>query len=148
MKQARPDSIGSVFAKKESAFEGAKALLIKTGHDASIKTGAELFYATAFALERGLDPSSLNEVLITGKGNTSQQISAVIELGETLNCAGMTPDILLLIMKDCLLKKLDAGQIKRVTQHVKERLLRGLNHKIIRDELWIQAALEGIREAV
>lgn len=77
MKQARPDSIGSIFAKKESAFEGAKALLTKTGHHASIKRGAELFYATAIAQESGLDPSSLNEVLITGKGNTSQQLSAV-----------------------------------------------------------------------
>jgi hypothetical protein len=64
-------------------------------------------------------------------------VAAVIELGETLDYVGLEPVILVSIIKDCLSKNLDPRQIKRVTEHVMEKLRKGDDHKAIRDELWV-----------
>jgi len=137
LEKAPPDALKSAVHNRHAAFKKARALLAETDHGASIETDPTLLNATAFALESGQDPSSLKDVLIAGKGKTSRQVAAVIELGETLDYVGMAPETLLLVMKDCLSKNLDPQQIKRVTEHVTEKLLKGDDHKAIHDQLWI-----------
>ena len=130
------DTLKSAVHNRHAAFKKARVLLAETGHGASIQTNPTLLDATAFALESGFDPSSIKDVLSAGKGKTSRQIAAVIELGETLDYAGMAPETLLLMMKDCFLKNLSPPEIERVMEHVTEKLRKGDDHKAIRDELW------------
>ena len=137
LEKAQPDTLKSAVHNRHAAFRKARALLVETDHDSSIETDPTLLNATAFALESGFDPSSIKDVLTAGEGKTSKQIAAVIELGETLDYVGMTPETLLLIMKDCLLKNLSPPQIERVMEHVTEKLRKGDDHKAIRDELWV-----------
>ncbi|OQY51111.1 MAG: hypothetical protein B6240_00320 [Desulfobacteraceae bacterium 4572_87] len=137
LEKVRPDILKSAVHNRHAAFKKARTLLAETNYGASIETNPTLLNATAFALESGFDPSSIKDVLTAGKGKTSGQISAVIELGETLDYVGMAPETLLLIMKDCLLKNLAPRQIERVMEHVTEKLRKGDNHKAIRDELWV-----------
>ena len=129
LKQAHPDNLKFIFAKRESAFEQAKTLLTKTDRP--------LLFTAAFALESGLDPSSLNEVLIAGKEKPSSRVTAVIEAGEMLHHAGLEPGPLKLIMVDCLLKDLNSQQIKRVTERVKAKLHEGSDSQTIYNELWV-----------
>ena len=137
LEKTRPDTLKSAVHNRLAAFKKARILLAETDHGTSIETDPTLLNATAFALESGQDPASLQDVLIAGKGKSSNRVAAVIELGETLNYVGLETEILALIMKDCLLKGLNNQQIKRVTQHVKEKLRKEINHKAIYDELWV-----------
>lgn len=137
LEKASPDTLKSVVHNRHTAFKKARGLLAETDHGASIKTDPTLLNATAFALESGQNPSSLREILIAGKGKSPQQIAAVVELGETLDYVGLEPEILTSIMKDCLSKNLDPRQIRRVAEHVTEKLLKGDDQKTIHDGLWI-----------
>ncbi|MBT3255092.1 MAG: hypothetical protein HN366_01355 [Deltaproteobacteria bacterium] len=137
LEKVGPDTLKSAVHNRHAAFKKARTLLAETDYRASIQTNPTLLNATAFALESGFDPSSIKDVLTAGKGKTSGQIAAVIELGETLDYVGMAPETLLLIMKDCLLKNLAPRQIERVMEHVTEKLRKGDDHKAIHDELWV-----------
>ena len=137
LKKGRSDTLKAITQARHEAFKEARILLARTGQSASITSDPALLDATAFALESGQDPSFLQEVLSMAKGKSSTQVAAVIEAGETLHHAGLDPESLKLIMKDCLQKDLDSQQIKRVTEQVKEKLIEGSDHKIIYDELWV-----------
>ncbi len=131
------DTLKVIVHKRHEAFKKARDLLIRTGYVASIETAPTLMDATAFALESGMAPSALYEILSAGKGKSPCQIAAVIEAGEILHHAGLKPEPLKLILKDCLLKDLGSQQMRRVTRHVKEKLRKGIAPDVIRDELWV-----------
>ena len=137
LKKAPFDTLTSVARTRLNSFKKAKNLLARTGHGDAIETYPALLDSTAFALESGQDQSSLQEVLTAGKGKLPNRIAAVIEAGESLHNAGLKPEPLKLIMKDCIEKDLETHQMKRVTQHVKEKLNKGLDHKTIREKLWV-----------
>lgn len=139
LKQALPDNLRTILAKRESAFEEAKTLLDKSGHDSSAQTNTALLSATAFALETGQQPSYLRGILDAGKGRLSDQLTAVIEAGEILQHAGLEPEPLQRIMKDCLLKNLQAVQIERVMKRLKQRIQQGADPKTIDRDLWTKA---------
>ena len=137
LKKVPFDTLKSVARTRDNSFKKAKNLLARTGHEGAIETDQALLYSTAFALESGQDQSCLHEVLTAGKGKPPGQIAAVIEAGESLHNAGLKQESLKLIMKDCLEKDLESYEIKQVLRHVKEKLKEGLDHKTIRDELWV-----------
>jgi Glycogen recognition site of AMP-activated protein kinase len=137
LKKAQPDALKSTVHDRHAAFKKARGLLAGTGHASEITSYPVLLDATAFALESGFDPLSVKKVLIAGKGKTTEQIAAVIELGETLNYLEFEDETLLLIMKDCLSKNLDPQQIERVTEHVKEKLQKGHDRKTILSKIWV-----------
>ncbi len=137
LKKTRPETLKAMAESRYQAFKKASALLVQTGHEAPFETDPFLLNTTAFALEDGQSLASLQEILGSAKGNSSAQLAAVIEAGETLRHAGLEPEILALIMKDCLRKGLNSQQINRVTRHVKEKLQEGTDHKIILNEIWI-----------
>ncbi|MCP4577626.1 MAG: hypothetical protein GY846_15225 [Deltaproteobacteria bacterium] len=136
LKKAQPDTLKSTVHNRYAVFKKARGLLAGTGHETEIASDPFLLNATAFALESGFDPLSLKDVLASGKGKTSEQIAAVIELGEALNYLEFEDETLLLIMKDCLMKNLDPQQIERVTEHVTEKLQKGQDRKTILSKIW------------
>jgi len=137
LKNAPFDTLTSAASTRHNSFKKAKNLLARTGHEGAIETDQALLHSTAFALESGQAPSLLNEVLTKGKGKPPNQIAAVIETGEFLHNAGFEREPLKLIMKDCLEKDLKPSEIEKVLRHVKKKLKEGLDHKAIRDELWV-----------
>ncbi|MBL7204486.1 MAG: glycogen-binding domain-containing protein [Desulfobacteraceae bacterium] len=137
LKKAPFDTLTSVARIRHNSFKKAKNLLARTGHEGTIETDQTLLDSTAFALESGQNQLSLHEVLTAGKGNHPNQIAAVIEAGESLHNAGLKQEPLKLIMKDCLEKDLESCEIEQVLRHVKKKLKEGLDHKTIRDELWV-----------
>jgi len=137
LKKAPFDTLTSVARTRLNSFKKAKNLLARTGHEDAIDTYPVLLDSTAFALESGQNQSSLQEVLTAGKGKLPNRIAAVIEAGESLHNAGLKQEPLKLIMKDCLEKDLEPHQMKRVTQHIKKKLNKGLDHKTIREKLWV-----------
>jgi len=137
LKKAPFDTLTSVARARDNSFKKAKKLLARTGHEGAIETDTALLDSTAFSLESGQDQSSLHEVLTAGKGKPENQISAVIEAGESLHNAGLEREPLKLIMKDCLEKDLKSFEIEKVLRHVKKKLKEGFHHKAIRDELWV-----------
>ena len=137
LKKAPFDGLGAVARTRDNSFRKAKNLLARTGYGGAIETDPALLDSTAFALESGQDQSLLNEVLTAGKGKHPNQITAVIEAGESLHNAGLQGEPLKLIMKDCLEKELKSREIRRVLRHIKKKLKEGLDHKTIRDKLWV-----------
>ena len=131
------DTLTSAARTRHDSFKKAKNLLARTGYGDVIDTYPVLLDSTAFALESGQDQSFLQEVLTAGKGKHPNRISAVIEVGESLHNAGLKQEPLKLIMKDCLEKDLEPHQMKRVSQHIKKKLNKGLDHKTIREKLWV-----------
>ncbi len=137
LERAQPDVLKSAVHNRHAAFKKARALLTETDHGASIETDPTLLNVTAFALESGQDPSFLKDVLIWGKGKPSRQLAAVIETSESLHHAGLEPDMLSSIIKDCLSKDLNSRQMKRLTEQIMEQLQKGTNPKTIYDALWV-----------
>jgi len=137
LKKAPFDTLTSVARTRDNSFKKARNLLARTGNEGATETGPALLDSTAFALESGQVPSLLHEILATGKGKPPNQIAAVIETGEFLHNAGLERESLELIMKDCLEKDLKSYEIEKVLRRVKKKLKEGLDHKAIRDELWV-----------
>jgi len=124
-----------------TAFREAGSMLARSGYQPSAETYPALLDATAFAIESGFSPASLNAVIKAGKVRKPRQITEVLELGETLFYAGMEKEGLLSIMESCLVRNLNVQQMERVTDHVRESLIKGQDHGTIIDTLWIQAFL-------
>lgn len=137
LKKARPDTLKSMAQNRHEAFKNAKALLAGTGYGTSVGTDPALLDTTAFALESGQTPASLQALLTAAKGKSAYQITSVIEAGEALHHAGLKPESLQLILQDCLQKNLEPKEMKRITGHIKERIQKGIDHKAIYDELWV-----------
>ena len=137
LEKAPFNTLTSTARIRHNSFKKAKDLLARAGHKDAVETNQALLESTAFALESGQDQSSLQEVLTAGIGKHPDRIAAVIEAGECLHNAGLKKEPLKLIMKDCLNKDLGPHQMKRVTQHIKEKLNKGLDHKTIREKLWV-----------
>jgi len=136
-KKAPPETFKAIAKSRHEAFKKARALLAQTGYKESTDNHSALLNATAYALESGQDPTFLRDILSAGKGKSFNRVAAVIEAGETLYYAGLEPEIIKLIMEDCLRKDLESQQMKRVTELVEEKLRNGTDHKTIRNKLWI-----------
>jgi hypothetical protein len=137
LKKALPETFKAIAKSRYEAFKKASALLAQTGYEVSTDNHSALLNATAFALESGQDPTFLRDILSAGKGKSFNRVTAVIEAGETLYYAGLEPEIIKLIMEDCLRKDLESQQMKRITDLVEEKLRDGTDHKTIRNKLWI-----------
>ena len=137
LKKTRPETLKAMAESRHEAFKKARALLARTGHEAPLETDPILLNTTAFALEDGQSLPSLYEILSSAKDKPPTQVAAVIETGETLRHAGLEPEMLSSIMKDCLSKDLKPRQMKRVTEQIMEQLQKGTNPKTIYDALWV-----------
>ena len=137
LKKTRPETLKPMAESRHEAFKKASALLVQAGHEAPFERDPVLLNTTAFALEDGQSLASLQEILGSAKGRTSAQVAAVIEAGETLRHAGLEPETLSSIMKDCLLKDLEPQQVSRVTEQVMEQLRTGTHPETIYAELWV-----------
>lgn len=141
LKKFPMEELKKITLASRTAFLEAGLMLARSGYEPPAETYPALLDATAFAIESGFSPASLNAVLNAGKDRKPRQITEVLELGETLFYAGLENEALLSLMQRCLVKNLDVQQMERVTDHVRESLLKGENHQIIIDTLWIQAFL-------
>ncbi len=142
LKKVPVETLKKLTRQRHVALGEARSILARYGYSSTAETYPALLDATAFAIESGFSTASLNTVLEAGKDRKPRQITEVLELGETLYYAGFDPEMLLSLMERCLVKNLDVQQMERVTDHVREAIMKGENHRIIIDTLWIEAVLK------
>jgi hypothetical protein len=141
LKKIPMKELNKIALASRTAFREAGSMLARSGYQPSAETYPALLDATAFAIESGFSPVSVKAVLKAGKDRKPRQITEVLELGETLFYAGMEKESLLSIMESCLVKNLNVQQMERVTDHVREALIKGQDRGTIIDTLRIQALL-------
>ena len=136
LKGAPFEELRSAVHNRHQWINKAKDLLILTGHEGTIEETPALLVATALALESGLHPLFLQEVLSAGKDRSLNRIKVVMEVSESLHHAGFAQKELHLVMRDCLINDLECAEIERVARHIKGKLREGLDSETIRNELW------------
>ena len=98
-----------------------------------------LITQVCMALESGLPEAVLKELFEHLGGFRYGRLVHVVEMGETLQLAGLDPQNTKQIMDDCLSRQLNRSEMVRVVDYLLEEHRKGRAFKTIHSELWIHS---------
>ncbi len=98
-----------------------------------------LIIQVCMALESGLPDEVLKELFERSGGFRYGRVICVIEMGETLQLAGLNPQNTKQIMADCLDRQLNRSEMVRVVDYLLTEHRKGRDFKAIHEGLWLRS---------
>ncbi|MBI5445706.1 MAG: hypothetical protein HY900_31380 [Deltaproteobacteria bacterium] len=138
LKRVPPEAIAAASRKRLESLRSARRLLLSTWGPATFKQAKPFIASLGLALESGLPPQVVTDVLTRGRGKNPAEVKSVIEAGEALQVAGFDPEVLLALLRDCLDRDLHHADVLKVVRFAVERKRQGQDDRSIREALWGQ----------
>ena len=113
------------------------ARLIPSGAGGAVRQ--RLIIQVAMALESGLPDEVLKELFERPGGFRYGRVIYVVEMGETLQLAGLNPQNTKQILADCLDRNLNRYEMIRVVDYLLAEHRKGRDFNAVHDGLWLRS---------
>lgn len=141
-KHVEPQGLLAALQTRLRFMAQARAMVQAANYDMTRGSPCDkLLTATGLALESGVPPGNLADILQRGRGQSAARIQSVIEAGETLTLAGVDPVTTRTLMNDCLERDLRRMEVLRAVRYTLQQHRGGLGGDAIRRSLWGRKAI-------